>query len=73
MDKIEFYCLNYNNPERNKSMAERFERLDISCNFYHGVGKDDKRFENIIINLPYSCMYGHLDMIYNFYYNTNHI
>jgi len=71
MDKIEVYCLNYNNPERNKSMTERFERLDISCNFYHGVGKDDQRFEQIPINEPYSIMYGHLDMIYHFYHHTD--
>ena len=71
MDKVEFYCLNYNNPERKERMKTRFETLDISCNFYHGVGKYDKRFEKITINLPYSCMYGHLDMIYHFYHHTD--
>lgn len=71
MDKVEFYCLNFNNPERKERMKARFETLDISCNFYCGVGKDDERFEKITINLPYSCMYGHLDMIYHFYHGTD--
>jgi len=65
----EFYCLNYNNKERKESMMERFNKLDISCNFYEGVGPDDIRMNNSAHT--WSCMYGHLDMIHQFYYNTN--
>jgi GR25 family glycosyltransferase involved in LPS biosynthesis len=70
-NEIEFYCLNYNNSERRESMLQRFKTLDISCNFYDGVGGEDKRLEGIPLNgCAFSCMYGHLDMIYQFYHNT---
>jgi GR25 family glycosyltransferase involved in LPS biosynthesis len=66
----EFYCLNYNNLERKVSMTERFEKLGISCNLYEGVSKEDPRIlENCYLQAV-SCMYGHLDMIQQFY-NTN--
>jgi len=70
-NEIEFYCLNYNNQERKESMLQRFQSLDISCNFYEGVGADDVRLEGIpLCGCAYSCMYGHLDMISQFYYGT---
>lgn len=66
-----FHCLNFNNEERKQSMKERFEKLDISCNFYEGcdLEKDDRIKEYKIGSS--SCMYGHLDMIYQFYYHSN--
>jgi GR25 family glycosyltransferase involved in LPS biosynthesis len=40
---------------------------------YSGVGLDDTRIKNIDHNYKrvFSCMYGHLDMIYKFYYDTD--
>jgi len=66
-NEIEFYCLNYKNPEKKESMSHRFQSLDISCNFYDGVDGEDKRLLN---RCDFSCTYGHLDMIYQFYHNT---
>ena len=67
----EFYCLNYRNVERKKSMIDRFVKLDISCNFYDGVClEEDERIKKFNMGCS-SCMYGHLDMIYQFYNNTN--
>ena len=69
-ESFEFYCLNYKNEERKKSMEERFQKLDISCNFYEGVDSSvDERTKKYHFNS--SCMYGHLDMIYQFYNNTS--
>ena len=67
-----FSCLNYKNDERKKQMEERFKNLNINCHFYQGVSFEDERLKNAgnsgrII----SCMYGHLDMICNFYYKTD--
>jgi GR25 family glycosyltransferase involved in LPS biosynthesis len=71
-NEIEFYCLNYNNPERKESMLHRFQSLDISCNFYDGVSAEDERLKGIPLHgCAFSCMYGHLDMIYQFYYHTS--
>lgn len=66
---FEFYCLNYKDEERKKSMEKRFHTLDISCNFHEGIDYTiDERTKHL--NLNASCMYGHLDMIHKFYYNT---
>jgi len=71
-NEVEFYCLNYQNQERKDSMLQRFQTLDISCNFYDGVCSDDIRLKDIIpFQGSYSSMYGHLDMIHHFYYQTN--
>jgi GR25 family glycosyltransferase involved in LPS biosynthesis len=62
------YCLSYNNLERKNSMKNRFDILDLNYMFYDGINFDDVR-----LNCPesykkcWSCMYGHLDMIENFY------
>jgi len=66
-----FHCLNFKNEQRKKSMEKRFLTLDISCNFYEGCDlEQDIRIKEFKIGSS-SCMYGHLDMIYQFYYNTN--
>jgi GR25 family glycosyltransferase involved in LPS biosynthesis len=71
-NSIEFYCLNYNNPERKESMINRFKKLDMSCYFYHGVDKDDTRVKHLTLDSnASSCMYGHLDMIHHFYHTSN--
>jgi len=64
------YCLSFKNPYRKAQMEERFKQLDLNCSFYDGVGMDDAR---ILINNgvgSWCCMFGHLDMIQNFYYNS---
>lgn len=67
---FEFYCLSHKNEERKKSMEERFKKLDIPCNFYEGIDSSlDERTKKY--NFNSSCMYGHLDMIHQFYNNTN--
>uniref|UniRef100_A0A6C0DJD3 Glycosyl transferase family 25 domain-containing protein n=1 Tax=viral metagenome TaxID=1070528 RepID=A0A6C0DJD3_9ZZZZ len=77
MDKIQFFCLNYNNDERKINMKMRFAQLDIECTFMPGVDFTDNRISNyheILDNgtkRVWSCMYGHLDMIHMFYCNTN--
>jgi GR25 family glycosyltransferase involved in LPS biosynthesis len=72
-DMCEFYCLNYNNLNRKISMTERFEKLNIKCNLYEGVDHDNEKIK--ILNEKYGssiyCMYGHINMIYDFYHNTN--
>ena len=74
-NNYEFYCLSFNNKERKESMKSRFDKLDINCKFYQGVTFDDKRISdrNIDNNVKrvWSYTYGHLDMIYYFYHNTD--
>jgi len=76
MDKTKFYCLNYNNEKRKKDMQRRFGTLKINCDFFPGVDFADERisrFSELIDDATkrvWSCMYGHLDMIHDFYYNT---
>ena len=69
-----FSCLNFNNEERKIKMEKKFNLLDINCIMYKGVNFEDERIKHININHTkrvFSCMYGHLDMIYNFYHNTD--
>jgi len=69
----EFYCLNYNNLDNKKSMTERFKKLNINCNFYNGIDHNDEKIKilyNKYNNCIY-CMYGHINMIYDFYHNKN--
>jgi GR25 family glycosyltransferase involved in LPS biosynthesis len=70
-DICDFHCLNFKNEQRKISMEKRFLTLDISCNFYEGCDlEQDIRIKEYKIG-PSSCMYGHLDMIYQFYYQSN--
>lgn len=77
MENVQFFCLNYNNEKRKQSMEHRFEQVDINCKFTPGVDFIDNRILkhsevlNDGIKRVWSCMYGHLDMINDFYYNTN--
>lgn len=57
-------------------MIERFEKLGIfDCKFYDGVQHTDSRLinRNLDNNLlcEWSRCYGHLDMIYDFYYESD--
>lgn len=77
MDRTKFYCLNYNNEQRKEDMQRRFETLKIKVVFSEGVDfKDERisRYSDLLDDATkrvWSCMYGHLDMIHHFYYNTN--
>ena len=74
VEKVQIYCLNFNNPERKNNMIRRFESLNLDCIFYDGVNKSDCRISQSIDDHSkkiWSCMYGHLDMIHKFYYDTD--
>ena len=68
-DLCSFYCLSFNNEERKKQMEERFEKLQITCKIYKGVGFDDTRLKGHE-GVVWSNMFGMLDMIKDFYYNS---
>ena len=72
-NNYQFYCLSYNNQERCNNMKKRFNKLNIPCIFYTGVIFEDMRIKNFEIDEAtkrvWSCMYGHLDMIHEFYHN----
>ena len=74
-NNYQFYCLSYNNPKRCSNMKRRFNKLNLSCIFYTGVNFADERIKNFEIDdatkRVWSCMYGHLDMINEFYNNDN--
>lgn len=67
---IDIYCLSYNNVKRKLQMEDRFTKLNLKCTFYNGVGMNDKRILNSNNCSSWPCMFGHLDMINNFYYNS---
>lgn len=74
VDNVSFYCLNYKNQLRKDNIKSIFSQLGISCNFYKGVDFTDNRIpQNTVPHTKrvFSCCYGHFDMIYNFYKNTN--
>lgn len=54
MSKIEYYCLNYNNEIRRKSMTERFNKLNLSVKMFNGVHHKDQSI---------SILKGHLEML----------
>jgi len=67
-----FSCLNYNNESRNMEMKNKFNMLNIECKMYQGVDYNDNRIKDKnFCKKAASCMYGHLDMIYDFYYNSD--
>lgn len=71
MLNYQVYCLSFNNPERRENMIKRFNHVNINCIFNSGVSMDDDRMA------PgkggNSCMYGHLDMITDFYNSDKEI
>lgn len=71
-----FYCLSYKNEERKQVLSHSFSQLNINVEFYGGVGLDDPRLSILTENnggakRPWSCMYGHLDMINKFLNETD--
>lgn len=69
-DYIELYCLNYKNEERKQRITQTFDFLGINIHFSNGVQHDDPRLDKYQHKMAHSCMYGHLDMINDFYHNT---
>jgi hypothetical protein len=75
-NKYQIFCLSFNNPERKENMRRRFHEAGFdNCIFNDGVSFHDPRIDGRDIcagtKRIWSCMYGHLDMIYDFYYNTD--
>uniref|UniRef100_A0A6C0ERX5 Glycosyltransferase n=1 Tax=viral metagenome TaxID=1070528 RepID=A0A6C0ERX5_9ZZZZ len=74
-EQYQVYCLSFNNETKKQNMKRRFDAININCIFNEGVSFDDERLANRGLSLQgnqvWSCMYGHLDMINHFYYNTD--
>jgi hypothetical protein len=75
LSNCQFYCLSFNDEEKEINMIKRFDQLHIDCILYKGVQYTDPRLINRNLSkkmlIEWSCCYGHLDMIYNFYYNSD--
>ena len=70
----EFYCLSFNNEDKKNKMIERFNKLNIQSKFYAGLDENDIRLKyahNKITKKQWSITYSHLDMIFDYYYNTD--
>jgi len=67
----QFYCLSFNNPTRKENMTRRFNIAGIDCKMYEGVNEQDHRITDKNNMRCLSFTYGHLDMINDFYYNTD--
>lgn len=69
-----FYCLSYDISKRNE-MKQRFNNLNIDCKFYEGVKHNDERINKKKYNKYkkrlLSILYGHLDIINDFYFNSS--
>jgi GR25 family glycosyltransferase involved in LPS biosynthesis len=69
------YCLSFNDEEKKNNMIRRFNQLHIDCNFYEGVQYNDSRIANRNLSSSllreWSCCYGHLDMIHDFYFKSD--
>ena len=69
-NNYDIYCLSFKNPIRKAQMESRFKQLEINCSFYDGVGMDDPRILNNNSDGGWSIMLGALDIIKNFYDNS---
>jgi len=70
----QFYCLSFNDEEKRNKMINRFRTLNIDCNFYNGVQYTDQRINEKLTKYNKrhrSIIYGHLDILYEFYHNSN--
>ena len=66
----DIYCLSFKNPIRKSQMDDRFQELNLRYTFHEGVGMDDPRIFNNGGGGCWCCMLGHIDMIKNFYENS---
>jgi len=64
---VDIYCLSFNNPIRKDKIIKRFEELQLQYKIYDGVGINDERFVDRDFKNSHSCMFGHMDMILDFY------
>lgn len=74
LSDCEFYCLSYNNQNNLNTMKEKFKNLNIQCKYYFGVSHNDIRipkYESKFNKRQLSITYGHLDIINDFYFNSN--
>jgi len=72
IEDYQFYCLSFNSVDRKENMTRRFKTIGIDCIFYEGVSCGDDRITGRnISSRVWSCIYGHLDMISEFYYNSD--
>ena len=65
---VDIYCLSFNNQKRKSIMSNKFKNFNNFIKIYKGVGFDDKRM--FIKDAVLSCMLGHMDMIKDFYNNS---
>jgi len=71
INNYDIYCLSFKNLKRREEMEYRFKELDIKSSFYDGVDSNDPRiFNNNNNSIVWSYTLGHLDMIQNFYDNS---
>jgi len=71
ISNCQFYCLSFNNEERKSKMSNRFTKFDIDCKFFYGIQYDDERFVDTNYKREWCMTLGHLDIINDFYYNSN--
>lgn len=71
LQNFNIYCLSYNNEERKQQMMNRFTQLHLDVVFSSGVAHTDERIKDRNLSLHEKCvwsvMYGHLDMLQQFY------
>jgi hypothetical protein len=68
----QFYCLSFNNPEKKQNILHIFQQLDIPISISHGVSHDDPRLQYPgIYKRAWSNVFGHLDIIRDFYNNSS--
>jgi GR25 family glycosyltransferase involved in LPS biosynthesis len=74
LSRCQFYCLSYY-KENSKNMISKFKNLDIECKFYSGIPHNYEKINNRKYNKhkkrQLSITYGHLNILKDFYYNTN--
>lgn len=75
-ENVEFYCLSYCNPERSRSMKERFEKIGLHVNIFEGIptthpliADNETRHTPEQVKRLWSVTYGHLTNIQNFYHS----
>jgi len=67
MDQISLYCLTFQNKKR-KEMEKKFENFTCPIHYYSGVSFADHRLKNSPSPRVWSTIFGHLDMISQFYF-----
>jgi len=74
LSKCQFYCLNFNNEYKKNNMNNLFHKLGIDCSFFSGVQRDNSKIIKTLNKYhkkQWSITYSHLDIIYDYYYNSD--